>query len=50
MHFDPWNAVLTIQPKSCTNGGEMAQSPKMIKKHIFPPLKSVFLQNYSMDT
>ena len=39
MHFDHWNAVLTIQLKSCKNGGEMAQSPKMIKKTFFSSVK-----------
>ena len=42
MHFDPRNAVLTIQPKTCTNGGEMAQSTKMIKKTYFSSVKKCF--------
>ena len=36
--------------KSCKNRGKMAQSLKLVKKHIFSPAKSLFPQNYSMDT
>ena len=45
MHFDFWNALLTISPKNWSVGGKLAQSPKMLKKTTFFSDKNCFSAN-----
>ena len=43
MHFETWNAVLTIPLKIWDKTGKMVRSPKIIKKkHIFSHAKKCF--------
>ena len=51
MHFETWNAVLTIPLKIWDKSGKMVRSPKIIKKNIFFLMqKNDFPQSLSIHT